>query len=262
MAVTPAEARANAAAPEGAQAAPALRVTGLSKRFGGLVAVDGLSFDVHAGEVLGLLGPNGSGKTTSLNLISGALPADAGEVHVEGAAVHRLPAWARVRAGVVRTFQLVRVAPGMTVAENVTMGLVFGRRALPLAAARERARALAETMGLGAFVDRPAAELTYIDLKRVEFARALALEPRVLLLDEWLAGLNPSELAEAIDLVRSVCAGGGPALVLVEHVMEAVRALCHRCVVMVSGRMVAEGAPDAVLAHPEVVRAYLGDEGA
>jgi ABC-type branched-subunit amino acid transport system ATPase component len=228
------------------------------KAFGGLVAVDGMSLAVEPGEILGLIGPNGSGKTTALNMISGALRPDGGEIRFRGRPITTLAANQIARLGIARTFQIVRVLENLSCRENVVAGLAFRHDALWGAAARERAGALLERVGLGARADVPAGQLTYIDQKRLELARALALEPEVLLLDEWLAGLNPREMEIGIDLVRSLRAEG-LTIVLVEHVMDAIRSLCDRCVVMNAGRKIADGPPTDVLAEREVVAAYLGD---
>ncbi len=241
--------------------APLLRVEGLTRAFGGLVAVNALSFEVGEGEIVGLLGPNGSGKTTALNLISGALAPDAGRVELEGRPVAGLAPHRLARLGVARTFQLVRVLPSMSCAENVLAGLAFGRDAGWGGPALARAEALLDRVGLGVKARLSADVLTYVDQKRLELARALALSPRLLLLDEWLAGLNPTELREGIALVRSL-RDEGRAVLMVEHVMDAIRSLCDRCVVMNVGGRIAEGPPAAVLADREVVRAYLGDEDA
>lgn len=241
--------------------APLLSIAGLSRRFGGLTAVDDMAFDIAPGEIMGLLGPNGSGKTTVLNLVSGALQPDSGQIRFEdreiaSEAPHRI-----ARAGVARTFQLVRVLPSLSCRENVIAGLAFGRAPLWGQAAATRAEALLARVGLAGRADVATGELTYIDQKRLELARALALEPKLLLLDEWLAGLNPVELQDGITLVRSL-RGDGVTILMVEHVMDAIRSLCDRCVVMNAGRKIAEGKPDAVLGEPEVVRAYLGDDDA
>ena len=233
---------------------PVLEVEGISKSFGGLRAVDELSFHVDPGEIVGLLGPNGSGKTTALHLISGALRPDRGTVRFQGRAMTGAPPHRMARAGIARTFQLVRVFQTMSVRENVQAGLMFGRgdhRADP--------DPLLARVGLAAHAERPAQELTYIDQKRLELARALALEPRLLLLDEWLAGLNPSELVEAVALLRAL-RGTGVTVLMVEHVMDAIRSLCDRCIVMNSGTRIAEGTPREVLADRRVIQAYLGDE--
>jgi branched-chain amino acid transport system ATP-binding protein len=234
-----------------------LEVQNLQKNFGGLRAVGGLSFEVHRSEVLGLLGPNGSGKTTALNLVSGALAASGGSIHFEGLPIHKQPPHRIVRAGVARTFQLVRVLPGMTALENVQVGLAFRHQPAFGAAAAAEALALLDRVGLAPRARLPAAELTYIDQKRLELARALALRPRLLLLDEWLAGLNPTELRQGITLIEALRADG-MTVVLVEHVMEAVRALCDRCVVMSAGTRLAEGRTADVLADPAVIDVYLG----
>jgi branched-chain amino acid transport system ATP-binding protein len=238
-----------------------LRLEGLTKSFGGLVAANGISFSVAAGEIVGLIGPNGSGKTTTLNLISGALASDSGRILLDGRDVTPLPTHLRHRLRIARTFQLVRVLPGMSVVENVMAGLLFGPERLSRASAGARAEMLLERVGLDGKRGHAADQLTYIDQKRVELARALAAGPQLLLLDEWLSGLNPTELADGIAMVRAV-AESVPAIILVEHVMPAVRALCSRVVVMSAGRKIAEGAPEIVLRDPEVVRAYLGDEDA
>lgn len=242
-------------------AVPALEARNLRKAFGGLVAVDDIGFTIKRGEILGLIGPNGSGKTTMLNLISGALKPDAGELILNGTPITQLPPHRIAQLGVARTFQLVRVLGSLTCVENVIAGLAF--RAPPRwgAAAERAARTLLVRVGLGDKMDMPADQLTYIDQKRLELARALALEPDLLLLDEWLAGLNPSELQDGIALVKML-RDEGLTIVIVEHVMDAIRSLCDRCVVMNTGRKIAEGTPAMVLADREVVRAYLGDADA
>ena len=238
-----------------------LDVTDLSKTFGGLKAVDALSFSVQPGETLGLIGPNGSGKTTVLNLLTAAFPSDAGRILFKGNDIGGMPAFRVCRAGIARTFQLVRPLKGMTVADNVLVGRIYGAAAEPIAPARAKVHELLALVGLEGRADMPVDALTYIDQKRVELARALAAAPQLLLLDEWLAGLNPTELEAGIALVRSL-KDRGLAIILVEHVMHAVRSLCDRCIVLSAGRCIAEGPPGAVLADAEVKRAYLGDESA
>jgi branched-chain amino acid transport system ATP-binding protein len=238
-----------------------LAVVALRKAFGGLVAVDDLSFAVARGTIVGLIGPNGSGKTTALNLISGALAPDAGEIRLRERAIAALSADRIARLGIARTFQLVRVLDSLTCAENVMAPLAF--RAHPLWGERalRSALALLEQVGLGGKAELMPRQLTYVDQKRLELARALALDPKLLLLDEWLAGLNPSELRDGIALVGSLRAQG-LTIILVEHVMHAIRSLSDHCVVMNAGRKIAEGPPQAVLADREVIRAYLGDADA
>jgi ABC-type branched-subunit amino acid transport system ATPase component len=243
---------------EAAGDAPVLKMTSLRKAFGGLVAVDNLSFDLKRGEILGLIGPNGSGKTTALNLISGAIAPDSGDVRLEGQPIANLPAHRIAQRGVARTFQLVRVLGNSTCLENVIAGLAFHSGKAWGAEADAQARVLLTRVGLGDKADMPAGQFTYIDQKRLELARALALDPDVLLLDEWLAGLNPSELQVGIALVKML-RDEGMTIIIVEHMMDAIRSLCDRCVVMNTGAKIAEGPPAEVLANPEVIRAYLGD---
>jgi branched-chain amino acid transport system ATP-binding protein len=236
-----------------------LAIQGLHKAFGGLVAVDDLSFDVNRGEIVGLIGPNGSGKTTAINLIAGALAPDRGRIALNGHAIAGLKPHRIARLGLARTFQLVRPLEGLTCAETVRASVAF--RAPPLwgKAAERDVQELLALVGLADKAHRTADALTYIDLKRLELARALGLAPLVLLLDEWLAGLNPAELDEGIALVRAL-SNAGRTIVMVEHVMDAIRALCGRCIVLSGGIKIAEGAPDAVLADRAVIQAYLGDD--
>ena len=240
---------------------PVLSVRGATKRFGGLVAVDALDFDVAENQVMGLIGPNGSGKSTTLNLVSGALPATSGEILLRDQDITRLSPQAIARRGVSRTFQLVRLLPSMSVVENVVAGMAFGHRRKWGRGAEAHAKRLLERVGMARKMHLSAGQLTYIDTKRVELARVLAGDPKLLLLDEWLAGLNPTELEEGIALIRSL-RDEGRTIVLVEHVMDAIRSLCDVCVVMASGAKIAEGPPEAVLSDREVIRAYLGDDDA
>ncbi|MBX2884951.1 MAG: ABC transporter ATP-binding protein [Granulosicoccus sp.] len=236
-----------------------LEVSGLTKSFGGLVAVSDLNFTVKEREVVGLIGPNGSGKTTVLNLISGAFRPTAGSIHLTGQPITQKSAHHIARAGVARTFQLVRVLPGLSVIDNVMAGAVFGHRKLWKQQASSHAESLLQRVGLEDKRLLPVSSLTYIDQKRVELARALAGDPQLLLLDEWLAGLNPSELQTGITLIQSL-SEEGRTIILVEHVMDAIRSLCNRCIVMNSGRLLAEGSPEIVLSDPAVVTAYLGED--
>ena len=236
-----------------------LSLRSATKRFGGLVAVNNLSFDVYPGEVVGLLGPNGSGKTTAMNLISGALPLNGGEILFKGQALHRLKSHQIARLGIARTFQLVKVLGSMSCTDNVIAGMAFKPRPLFGKAAAQRAQELLQRVGLADWAQTAAGDLTYINQKRLELARALALEPQILLLDEWLAGLNPTELQQGIALIQQLQASG-LTILMVEHVMDAVHALCSRCVVMNAGSKIADGPTAQVLKQPEVVRAYLGGD--
>ena len=238
-----------------------LQLEGLTKTFGGLLAVRRVSFDVAEGEILGLLGPNGSGKTTLLNLVAGALRADAGRVRLAGRDITSLPASVRTRLGIARTFQLVRPLSKLSALDNVLVARLYGRDAPGFAAAREQSLQLLDLIGIRGKADAPAAHLTLMERKRVEIARALATQPRVLLLDEPLAGLNPTEVGAALGIFRRI-RDSGITVVLVEHNVRAVRALCHRIIVLNYGQSIVQGAPDDVLARPEVIEAYLGKPSA
>ena len=241
--------------------APLLSVNKLRKAFGGLVAVRDVSFEIPQGSIMGLIGPNGSGKTTVLNLITAELSADSGSVTFQGKEILGLQSFQVCRSKIARTFQLVRVLPHMTTRENVMLGRMFGSDPTTPTAAEHEADALLQRVGMGGRADLVASQLTYIDQKRVELARALATRPQLLLLDEWLAGLNPTELRIGIDLIRQICREG-VTIVMIEHVMEAIRALCDRCVVLNAGEKIAEGTPQSVLSDPEVMHAYLGVDDA
>jgi branched-chain amino acid transport system ATP-binding protein len=232
-----------------------LEVRGLSRRFGGLLAVKGIDLDVSRGSITALIGPNGAGKTTSFAMIAGFVRPDAGSVRLEGATI---TGWAPERiaaAGMVRTFQVTQPFAGLTVAENIRVG-AFLRDRSPRAATT-RAREVGKLLGLGAWLDRPAASLTVVGRKRLEMARALATGPRLLLLDEVMAGLNPSEVNETVALVRQV-RDGGVTILLIEHVMQAVIALADRTYVLAEGALIAQGTPREIAADARVIEAYLG----
>lgn len=237
-----------------------LHIKNATKRFGGLTAVDDVSFSLEAGEIAGLLGPNGSGKTTLINLISGFLPASSGVITLGGQSLTGRRADQIARAGVARTFQLVRILPSLSLVENVMIPAVFGAKPHSGPEAQSVARAALERVDLAGRADLAAGQLTYIDQKRLELARALAAEPSVLLLDEWLAGLNPTELAEGIALIKALT-DSGITILMVEHIMEAVRVLCPRVIVMNSGRRIVDGPTQAALSDPQVIAAYLGESG-
>jgi branched-chain amino acid transport system ATP-binding protein len=238
-----------------------LEANRLTKAFGGLVAVSNMSLAVSPGEVLGLIGPNGSGKTTLLNLIAGTIRCDAGTIRIGGEDVTRLPNHLRVRRRINRTFQLVRMPPNLPAIVGVMAGVMYGAEPKPYKEAEYEAAGILGELNLLLKAGHRLDQLTYIEQKRVELARALATRPRVLLLDEWLSGLSPGELEGGMSVVWSLAAQG-LAIILVEHVMTAVRALCSRVVVMNAGLKIAEGPPDDVLRNAEVIRAYLGDDDA
>jgi branched-chain amino acid transport system ATP-binding protein len=235
-----------------------LDVDRVSKRFGGVHAVQEVSFTVDAGDLVGVMGPNGSGKTTLFNVVSGALRPDGGAVRLEGRVISGLAPHRVCAAGVARTFQHVRAFVGLTVLENVLVGRFYGRATGPDATAdAERLLTLVGLEGQGHVV---ASRLTLMDRKRLELARALATAPRVLLLDEFMAGLNPTETETAMRLVRRLQAEG-LTLLMVEHIVWALMELSRRIVVLSAGEKIAEGAPAAIASDPAVVDVYLGTQG-
>jgi len=232
-----------------------LEIASVSKRFGGLTAVAEASLSVRDGEIVALIGPNGAGKTTLFGIAAGFIPADSGSVRFAGEEILGLPPHLVARRGLVRTFQIVQPFAGLTVRENVAVGcqLHADSRQSALAEAAEVAR----RVGMAHLIDRPASTLTIAGRKRLELARALATRPRLLLLDEVMAGLNPSESAELLPIVRAIRAAG-VTLLLTEHVMQAVMSLAERVYVLNDGRIIAEGSPAAIVENPRVVEAYLG----
>ena len=232
-----------------------LHVAGVSRRFGGLLAVDAVDLDVRRGEVVAVVGPNGAGKTTLFNLLTGQLRPSSGAVWFGGREITRLPAHRRARLGIGRTFQIVRPFPSLTVADNVLVGGLARERTGR--AARARAAAVLERVVLAHLAEVTAAQLTLAQRKRLEVARALAGSPSLLLLDEVMAGLNPAEIERAISLVRGL-AEDGLTVLLIEHNLRVVRSLAVRVAVLDHGVRIAEGAPDDVLADAAVVEAYIG----
>ena len=237
---------------------------GLGKRFGGLEAVADLDFDVRRGEIFAIIGPNGAGKTTTLNMVSGLLLPTAGELTFRGVDITQLGAADRTRLGLGRAFQVVQPFPEMTVRENVMVGALFGRASVSRAEAERRADAALERTGMTRWGGTPAEDLTLMQEKRLEIARALATAPDVLLLDEVMAGLRPVEAKQAVELIRDV-REQGVTIVFIEHVMPVVRDLADRVMVMDYGRKIAQGTYQEVTSDPQVIEAYLGrddEEGA
>src|SRR5215468_1832201 len=235
--------------------ADALVISNLNKRFGGLRAVQDLSFTVRENETLALIGPNGAGKTTSFHLMTGFHRPDAGSVEAFGRDIVGLKPHDICALGLARTFQVAKPFGAMTVLDNVMTGAFLRDR--HVAAAREKAREAIAFVGLSAREQTPAKDLTTIDQRRLEMARALATEPRILLLDEVMAGLNPAEIDQAVALVGKL-SQRGLTIVIVEHVMRAIMAVARHIVVLDHGQKIAEGAPKEIITNQEVIRAYLG----
>jgi branched-chain amino acid transport system ATP-binding protein len=232
-----------------------LVVENVSKHFGGLLAIDKASFRVETGTITALIGPNGAGKTTLFSIISGFLPADGGRVLYQGVDITAESPHQRARRGIARTFQIVQPFAGLTVCENIAIGSHLRQRSR--AAALNSAKDVARSVGLAAQLDAPAGTLTVAASKRLELARALAIAPRLLLLDEVLAGLNPSEIRDMVPVVRQLTARG-MTILMTEHVMQAVAALAEHVLVLAQGRIIARGTTQEVAADPVVVEAYLG----
>ena len=237
----------------------ALRISNVGMRFGGLWALSEVTFDVERGSVLGLIGPNGSGKTTLMNVISGVYKPTTGEVTYAGKRIADVPTHEVCHLGIARTFQIVKPFASLTTRENVAVGAMYGREGgkRSTRASFERAQELLEFVGLDRVADRPASDLTIPDRKRLEVAKALALDPDVLLLDEVMAGLNATEVDEALELLRNVHRRG-VTLIVVEHLMKAIVSISTTIIVLAEGKKIAQGAPADVLASQQVIEAYLG----
>jgi branched-chain amino acid transport system ATP-binding protein len=236
-------------------AEPLLRVDQVCKRFGGLLAVDHASFVAETGRITALIGPNGAGKTTLFSIIAGFVPPSQGRIFYAGADITGEPPYLLARRGIARTFQIAQPFAGLTVQDNIAVGSYLPHPARNNA--RAAAGKIAREIGLGDQLNRPAASLTVSALKRLELARALAIEPRLLLLDEVLAGLNPSEIRDIVPVIRAI-RERGTTIVLIEHVMQAVMSLAEQVLVLAEGRIIAEGSPQAITANPQVIEAYLG----
>jgi branched-chain amino acid transport system ATP-binding protein len=236
---------------------PLMRVDGLVRRFGGLVAVNKVTFDVNAGEIVGLIGPNGAGKTTLFDIISGHQNSDSGRVMFGNRDLTNVPASECARAGIGRTFQIVKPLKTLTVHENVMVGaLLHNSHKI----AGQKAAAIVERVCMGELMHRPAGSLTIESRKRLELARALSVEPKILLLDEILAGLNASEVNESLELIRGFAKNDGLAVIMIEHILHAVMSLADSIVVLDYGVKISEGLPETVVRDPKVIAAYLGSD--
>lgn len=237
-----------------------LEIKSLCKSFGALKAVDNVSFDVKKGEILGLIGPNGSGKTTITNVVTGSLRKTSGTVIFEGTDTDTMKPYQIAQKGLTRTFQVVKPLVGMTVEENVLVGSLFGRdnREIDMASATKRAREIMDLVGLYGKKDSLVSDVTLPDLKKTELARALAMEPKVLFLDEVMGGLNLVEVEETSVLVKKLSRERGLTIVFIEHIMKVVMSITDRIIVLHHGRKISEGTPQEIFNDPMVIEAYLG----
>lgn len=238
---------------------PILELRGVRKTFGGIRALNDVTFSLDEGEIVALIGPNGAGKTTAVSVITGTHQATGGEILFKGKNVTSQQPYQAARSGLARTFQIVQPFPRMSVLENVAAGALFGGAIGTIKDARDVARAQLEFTGLSGFADRPAASLTIAGRKRLELAKSLAMRPKVLMLDEVNAGLNSGEIDGALALIRRV-AESGVTILLIEHLMRVVLSLAQRVLVMHHGELIAQGDPTAMVNDPRVIEAYLGQK--
>lgn len=236
-----------------------LRGVNVTKRFGGLVALNKINFHINKGEILGLIGPNGSGKTTLFNVISGFYKPDEGEVYFKGHKISGLPPHKICKLGIARTFQIVRPFMEMKVLDNVAIAMVHGGQGRSLREARTEALRLLKIVGLREKAEKRARALTLAERKRLEIARALATSPDLILMDEFVAGLNPVETEGAIGLIKQIHDDLGVTVFWIEHVMKAIMRVCERIMVLHHGNKIAEGTPQEIACNEEVVKAYLGE---
>jgi branched-chain amino acid transport system ATP-binding protein len=234
-----------------------LQLDGVTRQFGGLKAVDNVTLSIERGEIIGLIGPNGAGKTTLINTITGVHPATAGRITFDGHDITRSKPHRNARIGIARTFQIVQPFPDMTVLENVAAGALFAGHAGSIAEARRVAMQQLEFTGLASSAGSAASTLTLAQRKRLELAKSLAMRPRLLMLDEVNAGLNTAEIDDALAIIRRI-SEGGITILLVEHLMKVVLSISQRVVVLHHGQLIAAGAPQDVIADPQVVEAYFG----
>ncbi len=234
-----------------------LTLQGVSRTFDGLIALDAVDLSVEKGEIVGLIGPNGAGKTTLVNVVTGALRPTAGQVIFDGTSIGGRKPYQIGRLGVARTYQVVQPFPEMTALENVMAPAVFAAGASDMETARQKAREALEFVGLADSADIIASELTLAGRKRLELAKSLAMKPKVLLLDEVNAGLNPAEIDGALELIRKIAASG-VTVIIIEHLMKVVMTLCTRIVVLHHGAKIAEGTPEEISKDEQVIKAYLG----
>jgi branched-chain amino acid transport system ATP-binding protein len=235
-----------------------LQVQDVTKRFGGLQALTDVTFDLPEGQILGLIGPNGAGKTTLFNVINGVYAPNKGKIIFRDEDITGKPSYEVARRGLARAHQVVRPLHDLTVRENVMVGACFGREGHSLAAAVQKADAALAQVGLAARADQPSGLLNVAQKKRLELARALAARPYLLLLDEVLAGLNPTEIAEMVDTILKI-RDEGITILMIEHVMQAVMSISDNIIVLDYGQLIAQGKPEEVAANPQVIEAYLGD---